>query len=79
MTSFEIAFYARLNHKWTEEYTEFLKRRGYLEVMLEEGRSTYVLTKNGLSFLERAKVSVPTERAVNPDDQNRLLQAIVVG
>lgn len=71
MTPFEIAFYARLNHKRTKEYTEFLKRSGYLEVMLEDGRSTLVLTKNGLSFLERAKAlfqeSAPATQMTNVD------------
>jgi len=55
MTPFEIAFYARLNHKRTKEYTEFLKRSGYLKSLEEDGRTTYVLTANGLAFIERVK------------------------
>jgi predicted transcriptional regulator len=56
MTPFEIAFYARLNHKRTKEYSEFLRRSGYLEAVQEDGRLTYVLTKNGMTFLEKMKV-----------------------
>ena len=53
MTPFEVAFYGRLNRKRTKEYVEFLGRRGYLQAVTEEGKITYVLTKNGLAFLER--------------------------
>jgi len=55
MTPFEIAFYARLNHKRTKEYAEFLRRSGYLEALEEDGRMTYVLSKNGIVFLEGIK------------------------
>ncbi len=55
MTPFEIAFYARLNHKRTKEYVEFLKRSGYLEPIEEDGRLTYVLSKNGIVFLEKVR------------------------
>lgn len=56
MTPFEIAFYARLNHKRTKEYTEFLKLCDYLQTAEEEGgHKVYVLTKEGTAFLERAK------------------------
>ena len=55
MTPFEIAFYARLNHKRTKECADFLKLCGYLQDVGENGRITYVLTREGLGFLERAK------------------------
>jgi predicted transcriptional regulator len=55
MTPFEIAFYARLNHKRTKEYVEFLRRNGYLDVVVEDGRLSYALTKNGIIFLEGVK------------------------
>lgn len=63
MTPFEIAFYARLNHKRTKEYVEFLKRSGYLETIVEDGRVTYVLTKNGSVFLEGVKALFENNRA----------------
>ena len=52
MTPFEVAFYARLNHKRTKEYTEFLAKAGYLQPVNEEGRALYALTKDGLGFLD---------------------------
>jgi predicted transcriptional regulator len=52
MTPFEIAFYARLNHKRTKAYVEFLERSGYLDVASEDGKVEYFLTKNGVAFLE---------------------------
>lgn len=55
MTPFEVAFYARLNHKRTKEYTEFLSENGYLQPVNEEGRTFYVLTKDGLGFLDRVQ------------------------
>ena len=56
MTPFEIAFYARLNHKRAKEYTEFLKLCVYLQTAEDvDGKKVYVLTKEGVSFLERAK------------------------
>ena len=66
MTPFEIAFYGRLNHKRTKEYAELLKRSGYLEAVVEDERLSYVLTKNGIAFLERVKMlfeenGAPTE------------------
>ena len=54
MTPFEVAFYARLNHKRTKEYTEFLAEAGYLQPANEEGRVLYALTNDGLGFLDRA-------------------------
>jgi len=55
MTPFEVAFYARLNHKRTKEYTEFLAEAGYLQPANEEGRALYALTKEGLGFLDRVQ------------------------
>jgi len=55
MTPFEVAFYARLNHKRTKEYTEFLAEAGYLQPVNEEGRTLYALTKEGLGFLNRVQ------------------------
>ena len=63
MTPFEIAFYARLNHKRTKDYAEFLKRSGYLETVVEDGRMTYVLTKNGIVFLDGVKALFESNRA----------------
>ena len=55
MTPFEVAFYARLNHKRTKEYTEFLASAGYLQPVTEDGRTLYALTKEGLGFLDRVQ------------------------
>jgi predicted transcriptional regulator len=55
MTPFEVAFYARLNHKRTKEYAEFLAEAGYLQPVTEEGRALFVLTKEGLGFLDRVQ------------------------
>jgi predicted transcriptional regulator len=55
MTPFEVAFYARLNHKRTKEYVEFLVRNGYLLPVIEDGKTLYALTKEGMGFLDRAK------------------------
>jgi predicted transcriptional regulator len=55
MTPFEIAFYARLNHKRTKEYVEFLVRNGYLHPIVEDGKTLYALNKEGMGFLDRAK------------------------
>lgn len=55
MTPFEVAFYARLNHKRTKEYAELLAEKGYLQAVNEGGKTLYVLTKEGLGFLERAR------------------------
>jgi len=59
----EIAFYGRLNHKRTKEYAEFLKRSGYLEAVVEDERLSYVLTKNGIAFLDRVKMLFEDKRA----------------
>ena len=55
MSPFEVAFYARLNHKRTKEYAEFLAETGYLQAVSEDGRTLYALTKDGLSFLDRVQ------------------------
>ena len=55
MTPFEIAFYARLNHKRTKAYLEFLKSSGYLEVVDEDGRTMYILTPGGRDFAGRVR------------------------
>jgi predicted transcriptional regulator len=55
MTPFEIAFYARLNHKRTKDYTEFLARSGFLQGVTKGGRTVYVVTKEGVGFLEQVK------------------------
>jgi predicted transcriptional regulator len=56
MTPFEIAFYARLNHKRAKEYVEFLKHSGYLETDETDGKVIYVLSKEGITFLEHVKM-----------------------
>jgi predicted transcriptional regulator len=56
MTPFEIALYARLNHKRTKECITFLNLCNYLQKTSEtDGRTSYVLTREGLKFLERAE------------------------
>lgn len=55
MTPFEVAFYARLNHKRTKEYAEFLADAGYLQPVTEEGRVLYALTNEGQGFLDRVQ------------------------
>jgi predicted transcriptional regulator len=55
MTPFEVAFYARLNHKRTKEYAEFLAQAGYLQGVSEDGKLLYVLTKDGVGFLDRVR------------------------
>jgi predicted transcriptional regulator len=55
MTPFEVAFYARLNHQRTKEYTGFLAQNGYLHAVNEDGKTLYALTKDGLGFLERVE------------------------
>lgn len=57
MTPFEITLYARLNHKRTKECITFLSLCNYLQQTGEmDGRFSYVLTKEGLKFLERVEV-----------------------
>ena len=46
-----------------EGYAEFLKRSGYLEVVVEDERLSYVLTKNGIAFLDRVKMLFEDKRA----------------
>ena len=55
LTPFEIAFYARLNHKRTKEYINFLERKGYLELSDEDGRTVCVLSTSGGSVVERVR------------------------
>jgi predicted transcriptional regulator len=55
LTPFEIAFYARLNHKRTKEYISFLERRGYLELIDQDGRTVCVLTTSGGNVVERVR------------------------
>lgn len=55
LTPFEIAFYARLNHKRAKEYTEFLKLCDYIQGVDDEDKIIYALTREGLAFLDRAK------------------------
>jgi predicted transcriptional regulator len=55
MTPFEIAFYARLNHKRTREYTEFLEEASFLQAVIQEGKTLYTLTKEGRGFLDRVQ------------------------
>lgn len=63
MTPFEIAFYARLNHKRTKAYLEFLKSSGYVEVVDEDGRTTYVLTSGGREFVDRVRSLFRVDRS----------------
>jgi len=55
MTPFEIAFYARLNHKRTKDYVRLLERSGYLESTEEDGRTLYSLSGNGKVIVERVR------------------------
>ena len=55
MTPFEVAFYARLNHKRTKEYTEFLTDAGYLQPVSDEGKALCALTQEGAEFLDRVQ------------------------
>jgi predicted transcriptional regulator len=55
LTPFEVAFYARLNHKRTKEYIGFLEESGYVTVMNEDGRPIYVLSASGANVVERAR------------------------
>jgi len=55
LTPFEVAFYARLNHKRTKEYINFLERSGYLELIDEDGRIVCVLSTNGSNVVERIR------------------------
>ena len=55
LTPFEVAFYARLNHKRTKEYISFLERSGYLELIDEDGRTVCVLSTSGGNVVERVR------------------------
>jgi predicted transcriptional regulator len=55
LTPFEVAFYARLNHKRTKEYINFLERRGFLELIDEDGRTVCVLSTSGGNVVERVR------------------------
>jgi len=59
LTPFELAFYARLNHKRTKEYIKFLERAGYVEFIDEDGRAICVLSASGGSLVERLRVIYP--------------------
>jgi len=59
MTPFELAFYARLNHKRTKEYIRFLERAGYVEIIDEDGRTICVLSASGGSLVERLRLIYP--------------------
>jgi predicted transcriptional regulator len=71
MTPFEIALYARLNHKRTKECITFLSLCNYLEQTSEiDGRASYVLTKEGLKFLERAEAFFSDHKLVTTEIPN---------
>ena len=53
MTPFEVSFYGRLNHKRTKEYIEYLEQKGFLQLVTEDGKASYVLTRDGAGFLEK--------------------------
>lgn len=55
LTPFEIAFYARLNHKRTKEYINFLECRGYIHLIDEDGRTFCVLSTSGGNIVERVR------------------------
>ena len=59
LTPFELAFYARLNHKRTKEYIKFLERVGYVEITDEDGRTICVLSASGGSLVERLRLIYP--------------------
>lgn len=63
MTPFEIAFYARLNHKRTKRYLEFLKSSGYLELLEEDGRKSYAITPSGMAFVQRVRALFQVDRS----------------
>lgn len=55
MSPFELAFYARLNHKRAKDYLRYLEDNGFLQRVEEEGKPLYALTKSGLAFLQGVK------------------------
>ena len=55
MTPFEIAFYARLNHRRCKEYVRLLEREGYLQHTEEDGRTLFGLTENGKEIIEKVR------------------------
>jgi predicted transcriptional regulator len=55
LTPFEVAFYARLNHKRTKEYIGFLEQSGYVTIVNEDGRIVCVLSASGANVVERAR------------------------
>jgi predicted transcriptional regulator len=55
LTPFEVAFYARLNHKRTKEYINFLERRGFLELTDEDRRTLCVLSTSGANVVDRVR------------------------
>lgn len=56
MTPFEISFHARLNHKRTKEYLEFLRAGGFLESSMEDGHLRFAVTQGGRAFVEKARM-----------------------
>jgi predicted transcriptional regulator len=70
LTPFEVAFYARLNHKKAKEYLKFLEQKGYIELVYEDGRRMWVLSTSGGSIVEKVRAiyglfesDFPTRRA----------------
>jgi predicted transcriptional regulator len=55
LTPFEIAFYARLNHKRCKEYVRLLEMEGYLQHNEEDGRTIFGLTQNGKEIVEKVR------------------------
>ena len=55
MSPFEIAFYARLNHKRTKEYVRLLERSGYLESREEDGKTLWSLTPSGRIIMNKVR------------------------
>jgi predicted transcriptional regulator len=61
MTPFEIAFYARLNHKRTKEYVRLLERSGYLESNEEDGRTFWTLSASGKVIVDKVRAILGKE------------------
>ncbi|HKW04660.1 MAG TPA: winged helix-turn-helix domain-containing protein [Nitrososphaerales archaeon] len=55
MTPFEIAFYARLNHKRCKEYLRLLEREEYVQSKEEDGKTIFGLSENGKVIVDQVR------------------------
>jgi predicted transcriptional regulator len=55
MTPFELAFYARLNHKKCKEYLRLLEREDYVKSIEEDGRTIFGLSENGKVIVDKIR------------------------